>query len=446
VADLTEEAVMTDAERERYLRRLRFPRELEQAFQADHYAKSRRLLQAASALVAVLFFVLGLYTVTRPHFSAGLPYVEWSACVVVLLVLALTFARGFARVWQPFIVVLGIGIGLIQLPYLARAMQMRPVPHESPKYFWFLLITFLPLLLFFILSRLQLRCAVILGCAWVGIWTWSAVSLLEWPAEDLMEVLGVRLLPYLLCLVFGAYMIERLERSTFLANHLLALERARSEKLLQNVLPEAIADRLKNSRELIADDHSEATVLFADLVGFTPMSAQKSAHEVVQFLNEVFSRFDHLVEAHGLEKIKTVGDCYMVVAGAPTARADHVEAAARLALAMRAEAEQLSQDHGIPIRFRIGLQTGPLVAGVIGEKRFLYDVWGDTVNTASRLESHGIPGAIQVSAEVAERLQGRFLLRRRGEVEIKGKGLMETYFLEGEAVQSRNTDQIVGRV
>jgi class 3 adenylate cyclase len=153
---------------------------------------------------------------------------------------------------------------------------------------------------------------------------------------------------------------------------------------------------------------------------------------VLEFLNRVFSRFDQLVEAHRLEKIKTIGDCYMVVAGAPEARVDHVEAAARLALEMTAESERMSVQHGTLIRFRIGIHTGPLAAGVIGEKRFLYDVWGDTVNTASRLESQGVPGGIQVSKEVAERLQGKFILEPRGTVELKGKGPVETHLVVGE--------------
>jgi class 3 adenylate cyclase len=180
---------------------------------------------------------------------------------------------------------------------------------------------------------------------------------------------------------------------------------------------------------MIADDHPEVTVLFADIAGFTPWAAGKPAREVLEFLNRVFSRFDQLVEVHGLEKIKTVGDCYMVVAGAPEARADHVEAAARLALDLTAEARRISAESGAPIQLRIGIHTGPLAAGVIGEKRYLYDVWGDTVNTASRLESQGVPGGIQVSAEVAERLRGKFILEPRGTVELKGKGLVEAYLL-----------------
>jgi class 3 adenylate cyclase len=242
-----------------------------------------------------------------------------------------------------------------------------------------------------------------------------------------------------LFLSLSAYLYEHSTREAFLANHLLDLEKAKSENLLHNVLPDTIADRLKDSSELIADDHPEVTVLFADVVNFTPFCAQKSAREVVAFLNVVFSRFDRLVEEHRLEKIKTVGDCYMVIAGAPLARKDHVEQMARFALALQREAEQSGQELGVSVEFRIGMHTGPLVAGVIGEKRFLYDVWGDTVNTASRLESHGVPRCIHVSKEIVERLEGQFQFTRRGLVEIKGKGTIDTWFLDAETGQTSST-------
>lgn len=266
----------------------------------------------------------------------------------------------------------------------------------------------------------------------VAVSLWGALTQLRLPPSDLFVNYAGLVFPALTIVLYGAYSFERAQRSAFLSNHLLERERAKSEALLRNTLPDLIVDRLKASQDPIADDHLEATVLFADIADFTPWSADRSAREVLEFLNEVFSRFDRLVASHGLEKIKTIGDCYMVIAGAPQPRQDHVEAAARLAMAMQAEAERLSRERGVPVRFRIGLHAGPLVAGVIGENRFLYDVWGDTVNTASRLESHGVPGTIQVSAEVARKLHGSFDLRRRGTIDPKGKGPVESYFLEGE--------------
>jgi adenylate cyclase len=256
------------------------------------------------------------------------------------------------------------------------------------------------------------------------------------------HVLETLLFPALF-LSLTAYLYERSTREAFLANHLLGIERAKSDALLHNVLPHAIADRLKGSSDIVADDHANVTVLFADVVDFTPFCADKSAREVVGFLNDLFSRFDRLVEGNGLEKIKTVGDCYMVIAGAPTPRTDHAEAIAFFALELQAEARRVSEETCAIVQFRIGIHTGPLVAGVIGEKRFLYDVWGDTVNTASRLESQGVPGRIQVSEEVADRLKGRFALSYRGPVEIKGKGELEVWFLDGEAPQLLSDKAVV---
>ncbi len=209
-------------------------------------------------------------------------------------------------------------------------------------------------------------------------------------------------------------------------------ERELSEQLLLNVLPRSIADRLKHEKGIIADRFSEATVLFADIVDFTPVSSRLAPEEVVAWLNDVFSSLDRLAEQHGMEKIKTIGDCYMVVSGLPTPRPDHAEAAAELALALRDEMANRLAPHGMPTRMRVGMHSGPVVAGVIGSRKFAYDLWGDTVNTASRMESHGVDGAIQVTEATYQRLRHRYALEERGPVEIKGKGLMQTYFLTGK--------------
>jgi adenylate cyclase len=202
---------------------------------------------------------------------------------------------------------------------------------------------------------------------------------------------------------------------------------ARSERLLLNVLPKPIADRLKTSEAIIADGFEEATVLFADIVDFTPLSDHMRPDEVVRLLDEVFSAFDRLAEKHGLEKIKTIGDAYMVAGGLPAPRSDHTEAVANMALDMQEVTAHL--DHDLSVR--IGMDTGPVVAGVIGRRKFIYDLWGDTVNTASRMESHGLPGRIQVTERVYERLRDRFDFEARGPQEVKGKGTMRPFFLLG---------------
>ncbi len=211
----------------------------------------------------------------------------------------------------------------------------------------------------------------------------------------------------------------------------LRAEQEKSEALLLNVLPQPIAERLKADAHTIADDFAAASILFADVVDFTPLAQRLPAAEMVGILDQLFSRFDTLVERYGLEKIKTIGDCYMAAAGVPNPVPDHARKAALLALAMRdvlASAEVAGQ---AGLELRIGINSGPVVAGVIGTKRFLYDLWGDAVNTASRMESHGTPGEIQITRATYELLQDEFVCRRRGTILIKGKGRMETWYLVG---------------
>jgi PAS domain S-box-containing protein len=213
------------------------------------------------------------------------------------------------------------------------------------------------------------------------------------------------------------------------AEEKLIEEQAKSERLLLNVLPKEIADRLKQEQGSIASSIDSATVLFADLVGFTQLSERLCAIELVSLLNDIFSCFDRLAERHGLEKIKTIGDAYMVVGGVPIPRPDRAEAVAQMAIDMQQAISQFRTDRQETFQLRIGINTGPVVAGVIGIKKFIYDLWGDTVNVASRMESTGAPGGIQVSASTYNLLKDRFVLKERGRIEVKGKGEMMTYWL-----------------
>jgi adenylate cyclase len=229
--------------------------------------------------------------------------------------------------------------------------------------------------------------------------------------------------------------VERLRSSLKALSQALSqvqIEQGKSEKLLLNILPSPIVDRLKLSSEAIADGFAEATVLFADIVGFTELSSRLSPQQLVHRLNEIFSAFDALVEKHGLEKIKTIGDAYMVVGGLPEPRADHAIAMAQFAIDMRSELQRINDVLGESIDIRIGINSGPVVAGVIGTKKFIYDLWGDAVNVASRMESHGKPGEIHVSESTYEKLRSHFHLESRGIVHIKGKGDMQTYWLRDE--------------
>ncbi len=206
-------------------------------------------------------------------------------------------------------------------------------------------------------------------------------------------------------------------------------EHERSESLLLNILPGPIAERLKEGQGIIADGFPDVTILFADIVDFTKLSARTAPQELVALLNRVFTAFDRLAQHYRLEKIKTIGDAFMVAGGLPEPRPDHAEAIAEMALAMRAEVARLSAELGEPLGLRIGINTGPVVAGVIGERKFAYDLWGDSVNTASRMESHGAENRIQLTENTYERLKSKFICEERGMIDIKGKGEMRTYFL-----------------
>lgn len=208
---------------------------------------------------------------------------------------------------------------------------------------------------------------------------------------------------------------------------------ARSDRLLLNVLPRSIAERLKHRPGVIAERYDDVTVLFADVVDFTSFAEQTSPEQLVGFLNDLFTAFDTLAERHGLEKIKTIGDAYMVAGGLPDPRPDHAQAMAELALEMQAELGRQGLTLGVPLELRIGIAEGPVVAGVIGRNKFIYDLWGDTVNTASRMESHGVPGRIQVTEATYRRLQGRYRFEDRGEIEVKGKVRQRAYLLVGPA-------------
>ena len=213
----------------------------------------------------------------------------------------------------------------------------------------------------------------------------------------------------------------------------LRVEQERAENLLLNILPSSIADRLKDEAQPIADHFGSASILFADVVDFTPWSEQLEPAEVVGFLDHLFSHFDDLAERYGLEKIKTIGDCYMVAAGVPEPRPDHARVLALMALDML-DAMRGEDDVGHhALELRVGINSGPVVAGVIGRKRFLYDLWGDAVNTASRMESHGTPGRIQITRETYELLAGEFACEPRGTIPIKGKGEIEAWYLVGVA-------------
>jgi guanylate cyclase len=216
----------------------------------------------------------------------------------------------------------------------------------------------------------------------------------------------------------------------------LRAEQAKAENLLLNILPRSIADRLKAETRTIADQFSSASILFADVVDFTPLAERLPPAEVVGLLDHLFSHFDVLAERYGLEKIKTIGDCYMVAAGVPSPRPDHARALALMALDMQAAMRSPDEIDHLGLELRIGINSGPVVAGVIGRKRFLYDLWGDAVNTASRMESHGTSGRIQITRATKELLEDEFICEPRGTIPLKGKGETEAWYLVGRRMDT----------
>jgi adenylate cyclase len=235
------------------------------------------------------------------------------------------------------------------------------------------------------------------------------------------------------------------------AREAMEAEYDRSEQLLTNILPATIAQRLKDpSRNIIADKYDDASILFADIAGYTKRASDTAPSDLVRFLDRLYTDLDALVDRHGLEKVKTSGDSYMVVSGVPEPRSDHIEALACLALDMADAVSDLTDPQGRAVPLRIGLAAGPVVAGVVGARKFFYDVWGDAVNVASRMETTDVEGRIQVPHDVYERINHAFLLEARGEVDVKGKGVMNTWYLVGrrddEAVRHAvEQDAVAGR-
>ncbi len=300
--------------------------------------------------------------------------------------------------------------------------------------FQFYLLTVAPLSL--MLPRVSTRIGALFAMVPVG--TFAALFVLHHyadhtPAYPLPETvtlylgLGNAISSFAILWVFIVFYRKGAE----IAEDALSESAERTERLLFGILPEPIVDRLRESPGVVADSFTEATILFADLVGFTGLAQKKSATELVVMLDEVFAMFDDLVTARGLEKIKTIGDAYMCGGGIPEPTDDHAAEMARLAIEMRDALAQYAEDSGEALQIRIGLHTGPVVAGVIGKSKFAYDLWGDAVNTASRMESHGSPGRVHVSEKTAlalAELDG-FEIEERGVIEVKGKGQMKTYWL-----------------
>jgi class 3 adenylate cyclase len=375
-------------------------------------ALRKETLVLFTSITALLSFIwVGTYWALGLYTSAAIPFAYQVVCVVNLAVFAGTKRYRFFRTSQ-------LALGLM-LPFLLQ-LSLGGFLSSSGIVLWSFTA---PLGALLFSSRGD---AIRWFAAFIGVVGLSAVlDPLLTPAElpsaiviafFALNILGVTGTSYLLL----HYFVRERER----AATVIAAERERSERLLLNVLPERIAERLKSGESPIADQASDVGVLFADIVGFTPLSETMRPEELVRVLDEVFSIFDGLVADHGLEKIKTIGDAYMVASGLFGGGRGHAADLADMALEMRTAIASTPA-----LEVRIGIDIGPVVAGVVGQQKFVYDLWGDTVNTAGRMESQGIPGAIQVTERAYLRLAPTFAFHERGTIDVKGKGPMRTYLL-----------------
>ena len=375
----------------------------------------KRLLVAVALLILPVAFAWGcVYWAFGEHGVALTPWAYVAGSAISLAVFARTRSFAFLRTAQFLLILVAPALGTI---------LVGGIDESSSVLMWSLLAP---------LGAVAFDSP---GRAWPWFGAFVAAILLSVALSEVVRPDGADL-PNSFVRTFDVLNIILVSFVAMLLLVTFARERetaqARVEALLLNVLPAEIAQRLQSDPNSIADHFDEASILFADVVDFTPLSSRLEAREVVEFLDRLFSRFDQLVDRHDVEKIKTIGDCYMVAAGVPRQRPDHAHALAGLALEMgECTRDCLPEGTEHDLRLRIGISSGPVVAGVIGRRRFLYDLWGDTVNMASRMESHGSPDVIQITRSTWELLRDDFVTEPLGRVDVKGKGAVETWRLVG---------------
>ncbi len=412
-------------------------RQIEQKFQQNYLRKVVKNARLSILIpIFVQFGLVGLYQIIHPSEVPQLITGNFIVFTPILLIgLGLTFLPNFHKILQLTLAV----VCLVSAISIIQIMIDIDIPIKDPDditniYSVFIITIALVLVTFYAYTASQLSLVYA-----------TSVSILIWLSLNITfvanlspsgEFLWASNFDMLVANIIGIFANRSMQfhlRKDFWQNHLLESEKNKSEQLLLNVLPEAIAKRLKENPQTIADSFTEVTILFADIVGFTCLSGKLPPQELVDMLNQIFSAFDLLAEKHNLEKIKTIGDAYMVVGGLPYPRKDHAAAIANMALDMQQEISRLNHVINQKFAMRIGINSGEVVAGVIGRRKFIYDLWGDAVNTASRMESQGLPNQIQVSESTYQLLKDVYTFEPRGEVEIKGKGRMATYLLTGKA-------------
>ena len=411
--------------------RLRPQTEARNRHYADRIKRSRKVLNITAGIAAVVstsFSVMQL--VTQPEL--------WRIALINLASAAIFFSipllHRFGELVAPLV--------LICAAYVSLTLVTWSIGTAAGLQFYYLVAATVAVIVFGI-EHILLACTIVAIGATIIITLQFTV-----PADTGLQAgwaipVGFVVSVVSSCVMIVAtvwYALREIER----AEEAMEEEYNRSESLLANILPATIAARLKNpATTIIADKYDDASVLFADIAGYTARASATTPADLVEFLNRLYTEFDRLVEKHGLEKIKTSGDCYIVVSGVPEPRHDHLEALACLALNMAGAIEGLKDQVGQAVPLRIGIGVGPVVAGVVGTRRFFYDVWGDAVNVASRMESTGVEGRIQVPKDVRERLTETFHFEHRGDVEVKGKGVMRTWFLTAQRDEDAGAPQPV---
>lgn len=413
---------------------LRFPSQaLEAEFQARFARDALPRYRAVMPIITLMWVAFGLFD-SRIFSGEQLDEARIVRYLIILPVLlgSLAFSwaarQVFARYWQ-WVVATGYAAMMAGMIYLTTLVE--PSRHsQGPTAISLVLVGgYTLVMLRFVFAVVVSAVASVVASVLFALRFQEARLMLDTMDTGMVWILMANMIGMLAC-----YELEKFRRYKFVQELTIEKERQRAEALLSNTLPARVIERLKAGETRPVDAYQNVTVVFADLVGFTKAASLLPPHVLVDRLDDLFTEFDHLAERHGLEKIKTIGDEYMVVVGVPDSRDDHAVVAARFALDVLDAVTQRRQRARDSFDVRIGIHSGPVVAGVIGVHRLHYDVWGDTVNIASRMQSHGIPGAIQISASTQQLLGEEFDTERRGTVEIKGKGPMTTYILRGQRV------------
>lgn len=413
-----------------YTNKLRFPEDVEAEFREDYHVNTISTTRLALVLGLVLYSLFGILDIYAIPVSKDIVWIIRYGIVspVMVAVLVASYSRRLQKYIQ---LLMGIVVAVSGLGIVAMISITREAEFGNRFYFTGLILISM---WGYSLSRLRFWNAILANIIIMIGYEFASIEVKQLLTSETGIVvftmhnfffLGANIIG-----MFASYALERYTRRDFLQKYTIQAERDQADRVLYNVLPESIADRLKQNHETIPEEYNSASVLFADIVNFTPISARFAPNEVFDMLNDLFSRFDELVDKYGVEKIQVAGDAYMVAAGVPHPRPDHATVLAQLALDMLDCVKTVKfLDGKQPIEIRIGLNSGSLMAGVIGRKKYYYALWGDMVNIASRMQSHGTSGKIQITREMYELVRDEFECEYIGKINVKGKGPMDAWHL-----------------